>query len=216
MLDFATEPATRTTNYVLSDLTRGFLAGTKVATMAGWRAVEGITVGDKVLTFDNGFQVVTAVGHHHVASFGAHDDPAHWPLFVPKGALGNRDDMHLLPDQVVMIESDVAERLYGDPFAMVPAKSLEGYRQITRVAPPADMTVITLHFDDDQIVFANMGALFHCPADGDLLTQIFGGYEVMSVAEGDTLIALMELEESDDASRTKLRQRATGAQGVAA
>ena len=179
----------------LGDITAGFLERTKVATLTGWRVIEGIVPGDKVLTFDEGFQTVRSVGRHIVGTFGDREDPAHWPLFVPEGAMGNRADMMLLPDQAVTIESDLAERIYGDPFVMIPAKSLEGYRGIRRIAPPAEIAVFTLHFDDDQVVFANMGALFHCPAQSDLMSTLLGGYEVMSLAQADLLVALMELDE---------------------
>ena len=33
-------------------LTHGLMAGTRVASNLGWRAIEALTVGDKALTFD--------------------------------------------------------------------------------------------------------------------------------------------------------------------
>ncbi len=42
-------------------LASGMVAGTKVATEMGWRRVEGILPGDKVLTFDCGLTVHDAL-----------------------------------------------------------------------------------------------------------------------------------------------------------
>ena len=142
----------------------GFSAGTKLATNMGWRVVEAITVGDYVMTFDNDMQPVTAVtrGVFFVANDG---DPLHAGLVhIPAGVLGNANAMELLPEQSVMIESDAAEELFGDPFTLLPAHALIGYRGITRAGSARPIEVITLHFDADQIVYSDGGGLVLCPA----------------------------------------------------
>lgn len=152
--------------------TSGIVAGTKVASTLGWRPVEAIDVGDEVLTFDGGMQPVLDISRE-VLWRGTAACPKHlWPLRVPIGALGNQDPMFLLPDQNVLIESDTAEEVLGDPFALIPAQALEGVSGIRRVRPHQVLEVITLHFNRDEVVFANVGALFHCPAfaDQNLLT----------------------------------------------
>jgi hypothetical protein len=42
----------------------GLVAGTKVATTAGWAKVETIAEGQQVLTFDGGLQTVVAITRH--------------------------------------------------------------------------------------------------------------------------------------------------------
>ncbi len=153
--------------------TSGIVAGTKVASTLGWRPIEAIDVGDEVLTFDGGMQPVLDITRE-VLWRGTAACPKHlWPLRVPIGALGNQDPMFLLPDQNVLIESDTAEEVLGDPFALIPAQALEGVSGIRRVRPHQVLEVITLHFERDEVVFANVGALFHCPAYAhkDLLTS---------------------------------------------
>lgn len=142
-------------DYHLSGLT----SGTRVATSMGWRPAEAITVGDEVLTFDNGAQLVTAVSRGtHFAAAG--DLPAFAvPVHVPMGAIGNEEPMVLLPEQIVMLESDAAETLTGDPFALVPAKTLEGFRGIDRIRGIRPVEVISLHFENDEVLFAEGGAL---------------------------------------------------------
>lgn len=139
----------------------GVSAGTLIATNTGWRPVETIRRGDKVLTFDSGLQEVTHV-HSGMLLTKGQDCPKHLlPLGVPAKALGNRKPMLLLPDQVVLVESDTAEELYGDPFALVPAGRLAGYRDIAPVVPRSELGVITLGFERDEIVYANGSALLH-------------------------------------------------------
>jgi len=149
---------------VAHGLASGMVAGTKVATEMGWRPVEGILPGDRVLTFDGGLQEVVSVQRGHLWS-SATTCPRHmWPLRVAPGTIGNTEVAFLLPEQPVMIESDCAEALLGDPFALIPAAALQGYAGVEPMAPPHDLNVVILHFATEQVVFANMGALFLCPA----------------------------------------------------
>lgn len=195
MLDFGADKTAAFADATLADITAGLVAGTKVATTIGWRVIEAVAVGDEVLTFDGGMQTVTGVRRDIVWTGGASSDPATWPLHVPAGTLGNRADMVLMPQQAVMVESDTAERLFGDPFAMIPALALEGYRGITRMAPDARMQIVTLVFAQDEVVFANIGALFHCPAQMDLLNETGPTYEIMSLENADMLVSFLELED---------------------
>ena len=45
----------------LTAATHGLMAGTRVASNLGWRAVEALAPGDLVLTFDNGMQPIAEV-----------------------------------------------------------------------------------------------------------------------------------------------------------
>lgn len=179
----------------------GIVAGTRVATAIGWRPVEAVSVGDKVLTFDGGLQRVTGV-RRQVLWSGEGDCPRRfWPLSVPAGALGNREVMSLLPRQPVMVESDSAEELFGDPFALIPAMSLDDINGITRAPPRGPVEVITVQFADDQVVFANSGALFLCPAACDLVSDALEGraaspYLPLPLDEARSLTLMIEQEAS--------------------
>ncbi len=176
----------------------GLVSGTRVATNIGWRAVEAIAPGDLALTFDGGMQTVVRV-ERSILWNSPRNCPEHlWPLVVPAGALGNQRDMYLLPEQNVMIESDAAEDCFGDPFALIAAAALTGYRGISRVKPHKEIVVYTLHFDAEQIVFACSGALFHCPAAAqDCLLQAgntAATYDALPIKEANLLVQCMELE----------------------
>ncbi|AML50223.1 Hint domain-containing protein [Falsihalocynthiibacter arcticus] len=172
----------------------GMISGTRVATQFGWRDVTKIVPGDRVLTLDGGLQVVKAVRHEQVAQI-----PGDSLLKVPSLALGNRETVYLLATQDVMIESDAAEDLFGDPFALIPALALEGLRGIQRVAATEELRVVAIEFAQDQVVFANIGALFLCPrseqanmvevAELDLLT-----YDALPMSEARLLAEAYAME----------------------
>jgi Hint domain len=184
---------------------KGFTCGTRVATASGWRPVEAIGVGDLVMTFDNDLQAVVAVtrGTHFAA---AGDLPAFAvPIHVPMGAIGNDEPMVLLPEQITMIESDAAEALTGDPFALVPAKALEGFRGIDRIRGLRPVESVSLHFENDEVIFADGGALMLAPSAVpgivtlDVLETAGGLPAPYTVHRGPGARALVEAMATEDA-----------------
>ena len=142
--------------------TAGLLSGTRVATPSGWRPVEAIAVGDEVMTFDAGFQPVTALARALLwTPIEACPEELH-PITVPAGLLGNRTPLRLLPDTGVMLESDLAEELTGDPFAVIPAHALLACPSVSRTCPEGYAEVISLGFAGEHLVYAEGGALLHC------------------------------------------------------
>lgn len=200
-------------NAVLPELdaqTSGLVAGTKVATKSGWAPVETIQTGQKVLTFDGGFQTVIAVTRHVLIANT--NDAAAYPMTVPSGALGNLEVMTILPHQPVMIESDMAEEMTGDPFALIPASTLGGVRGIIQARPSSHIEVIELYFAQDEIVFANIGALFLCRKKADLMSDMgTTDYEVLPIETARDLTDCLAAE-GKNASRSTT-STATAARG---
>ncbi len=143
----------------------GMIAGTLVATEMGWMAVQDLRPGDRVVTFDNGMVPLREVRASRLNTHAGHLPRAFWPLRLPERALGNRQEMLLLPEQSVLVESDHAETLYGDPFVLVGAAALEGYNGIERVMPGIQLKVLSLRFNEDQVVYANGMVLLQCSHD---------------------------------------------------
>lgn len=142
----------------------GVVAGTRIATHLGWRPIEGVVLGDSALTFDGGLQKITNVMRRTFHFGETIEGDYQCMLNIPAGALGNQSDFFLVPDQVILFESDIAEELFGDPFALVPALALEGFNGIEREVPADPVDIISLQFDTDQIVITDFGAQLHCPA----------------------------------------------------
>lgn len=186
---------TETAGPVLS----GLVSGTRIATAMGWRPVESVVAGDLVLTFDAGLQRVSKVTRH---PFWAGDTPCptqFWPIEVPKGVLGNRDVMHLLPHQTIMVESDTAEDLYGDPFSLIPAEAMDGLSTSRRIPPQDGFEVVRLHFATEQVVFARNGTLFLCPSSRDMIEAAWEApqdplYTILPIDEARFLATRLEAE----------------------
>lgn len=143
-------------------LSEGIIAGTRIATAMGWRPVEGLVPGDMVMTFDHGLRPVIRVARFALWSGQGHCPRAQMPLAVPVGALGNSSPMLLAPDQTILVESDLAESVFGDPFALIPAAALEGYRGINRIEPHRTVEVVVVQFVEGEVVYANGTGMMHC------------------------------------------------------
>lgn len=178
----------------------GFLSGTHVASNLGWRPVEALCAGDKVLTFDHGMQTVVEMVRETVQLDAGMIDPARCPMHIPRDALNNRVPMWLMPDQGVLMESDLIEDHQGDPFAVVPASTLDGYRGICRLHPHEPLQLVTPRFEQDEVIYLEAGLLGYCPAPRDLLTigvdlqeEV---YRVLPIDEACTLIEAMTTSET--------------------
>ncbi|MGP3695751.1 Hint domain-containing protein [Rhodobacter sp. NSM] len=188
-------------------LVEGFLGGTPIATPAGWRAVESLRAGDPVLTVDGPPQTIRLARHCRIR-------PALWPprlapLRVPPGALKNREELVLLSGQQVLLECDQAESQFGEPFALVPAAALEGFRGIFRDPPAGEPLAVTLGFGEEELVYAAGAALLRCgPSEPprDAVQALFaragaGIAPALSLEQGLHLVACLVAEEAGAALR---------------
>lgn len=134
----------------------------------GWKAVEALRVGDKVLSFDHGMQTVIDVRHDDYVLPEALHYTDQCPVLVPEGALCNRRPLWLMPDQGILVESDIVMDDTGDPFAVLPAKSLVGHRGIELRPFAEEVRVTRLGFQTDVVIYVEGGVLAHCPMRGHL------------------------------------------------
>lgn len=142
-------------------LAEGLLAGRRVATPTGWRAVETLEPGDMVLTFDNGMQRLAGCIANRVG-VNPRTGCTNWGLSIPKGVLGNRRAMTVLPTQTVLMDCAYGDAHYGDPFVLVPAGLLDGYKGICRVPLSSAIQSYMLAFDNEEIVHTDGSALLAC------------------------------------------------------
>lgn len=180
----------------------GLLTGTHVASNLGWRPVEALTVGDQVLTFDHGMQTVLDIQRERFLTPEMAMNSLQRPIHVPSEALQNRRDLWLMPEQGLLVESDEAEDAVGDPYAVISANMLIGFRGISSGVPSETIEVTTLAFAKDEVVYVEGGMLAYCPHPRQLL---FDGsmqraplYNVMNGAAARYVVD--RLIELDDAS----------------
>lgn len=184
---------------MVSTGTGGLLGGTHVASNLGWRPVEALAVGDQVLTFDHGMQPITALYRETLVTGADTMGALRAPVYIPADALNNRAPMWVMPDQGLLVESDVIDAQFGDPFAVLPACTLDGYRGISRVRPGERMELVLPRFAQDQVVYVEAGALGYCPAERDILDFAFDkmdeAYRVLSVGDARALVVDMMAED---------------------
>lgn len=145
----------------------GMVAGTFVATEHGWRPVETLHVGEKVMTFDHDFQPVSQIKRKTLWQDGYRSPKVTWPLLVPAGLFDNRYDLLLPSGQGLLIESERAMSLWGSPFVTVPVVALDGFGGITRQRPTGPMDIIEICFSGSNHIYAEGGAVIFCPRNGE-------------------------------------------------
>ena len=186
----------------LAMLSHGLIADTWVASNLGLRAIGDLSVGDKVLTFDHGMQVIKEIRRAHMWLDGPDTAEVLWPVVIPANALGNRKELTLLPDQGVMVESDASQNTHGDSFAVLTTQSLVGLRGIHQRQPMQPMQpieLIAVYFAGDEVIFAEGGTFFHCPTNTSTLDKFLEAgpqsYPILSGAAADELAAMILLED---------------------
>lgn len=168
-------------------LVDGLPASLPLSTPEGWVEARQLVAGDPVLTFEQGEVVLRAV---HLSKQAAWVPPAFWPVVLPPGALLNDRPVELLPAQMVLLESDLAEDEYGEPFVMVPALALVGWNGIRRCAP-RDTGIVHLQFDTPQVIFAGGSLFLGCAGHGHAAANLFrsDGLITLRLAEARRLVA---------------------------
>ncbi|AUQ58333.1 Hint domain protein [Phaeobacter inhibens] len=145
-----------------------FTPGTTIATPYGACAVEDLSVGDRVMTRDNGLQPIRWIGQRQLDR-NALQGAAHLqPVLVAEGALGNgmpERDLLLSPNHRVLITNDKTAFYFEDREILVAAKHLTGLSGVDAVETSS---IDYIHFvcEGHEVVCAD-GAWIECfqPAD---------------------------------------------------
>ncbi len=169
----------------------GIPADTLVATPAGWQPVGTLFKGDEVITFDHGRQRIVSHETIRIKHDSIPDRKAH-TVAIPPGIFGNHKEIHVMPDQEILIESDQAEDMFGDPFVLIPAALLEGFNAIYKAPIKTDLTLSVLTFEREEILYCNGGLLCLGGADAAMPAQPAAQYPRLSTAQLKSLIAMKQ------------------------
>jgi len=126
-----------------------FTRGTRITMASGQQClIEDLNVGDKVLSRDDGPQVVRWIGQTTMRAVG---DFA--PILITKGTLNNENDLIVSPNHRLFIYQRIDEIGAGRSEVLVKAKHLVNNDTVTRVEG-GFVDYFQLLFDDHQIIFA--------------------------------------------------------------
>ena len=137
--------------------TRCFTPGTRIATPFGQSPVERLSVGDKVLTRDNGAQRIAWIGKRTLAAADLKEAPELRPVTIKAGALGRGlpfRDMTLSPNHRVLIAEDGAPDGDDATETLVSARHLVDGRGI-RPARADAVTYVHFLLDAHQVVLSD-------------------------------------------------------------
>ncbi|APG46820.1 Hint domain-containing protein [Phaeobacter porticola] len=145
-----------------------FASGTTIATPYGACAVEDLSVGDRVVTRDNGLQPIRWIGQRQLDRAALQAVAHLQPVLIAEGALGNgmpERDLLVSPNHRVLICNDKTGFYFEDREILVAAKHLTGLSGVDAV----ETTCIDyVHFTcDAHEVVSSGGAWIECfqPAD---------------------------------------------------
>lgn len=134
-----------------------FTPGTQIATPFGQSPVERLSVGDKVLTRDNGAQRIAWIGKRTLAVADLKEAPELRPVTIKAGALGHGlpfRDMTLSPNHRVLIAEDGAPDSDDVTETLVSARHLVDGRGI-RQSRAETVTYVHFLLDAHEVVLSD-------------------------------------------------------------
>lgn len=143
----------------------GLLPDTLVETAEGWRPAAGLTLGDRVHSWDGGLRRIAGLDRRPLPE-GTE------ALLLPGGMLDACDDLRLLPGQHLLLDTAGDPSLPDALAVLVPAAALDGCPGIRRIRLPRTETVVPL-FAEEEVIFANSGVMLHCPGITDGADSFF-------------------------------------------
>ncbi|PUB12809.1 Hint domain-containing protein [Yoonia sediminilitoris] len=140
-----------------ADTVACFTPGTRIATPKGERLVETLTIGDRILTRDNGIQSITWAGFRPIPTDAMKDKKTLRPVLIRAGSLG-RDmperDMLVSPQHRMLVVSDLAKAHFNEKEVLVAAKDLTMLDGVDVVNVPGT-TYLHFMFDAHQVVLSD-------------------------------------------------------------
>jgi hypothetical protein len=145
-----------------------FTYGTRIRTPDGNQFVEDLGVGDPVVTYDHGTQIIRWIGRRHVPAKGAFA-----PVQFAANVLGNSRLLEVSQNHRMLRHGAAIHALFGAPQVLVPAKFLVGTPGV-RLREAGFVDYIHLLFDNHEIIWAE-DALTESlyPNDGLLSAELF-------------------------------------------
>lgn len=125
-----------------------FVAGTMIRTERGDMPVERLTVGQRVLTRDDGLQPIRWIGRRTLPAEGSMA-----PVRIARNTLGEHAALMVSPLHRLLIRRTQAQLLFGDSEVLVAARDLIDDRDICQVSG-GQVHYVHLMFDRHQIVWS--------------------------------------------------------------
>ncbi|WGI20802.1 Hint domain-containing protein [Amylibacter sp. IMCC11727] len=164
--NFADGGSMLSTTSVLIPVTICFGAGTQILTAQGYRAIDTLSVGDEVMTRDNGLQAIRWIGSTSIPAAAMENDPNLRPVKIAAGTFGANmpeTDLTVSRQHRILVEDWRAQVLFDSERVLVPAHSLVNETTVTNGATKDGVTYFHIVFDEHEVIDAQglMTESFH-------------------------------------------------------
>ena len=136
-----------------------FASGTLIKTENGMVRVEDLSVGDKVLTYDNGFQPIRWIGSRSLSHAQLQTSPRLKPILIRADALGAgypSQDLVVSPQHRILVSSAIAKRMFDCKDILLPAKKLLPLTGVEVVNDaPNGVSYFHILLDQHEILWSN-------------------------------------------------------------
>ncbi len=166
--------------------------GTRILTATGWKPIERIRPGERVVTADRGTLPVLWIGSRQVLA-----GPEQAPVRIRAGALGNAEPLTVSPMHRMAISGWAVELLFGVPEVFVRADALVGLPGVERLEPgPVELW---------HLLLAEHAVIW---AEGLASESLYPGPEALAAwpeADRDAIHAALGRAEPGDLARPMLK-----------
>ena len=157
-----------------------FTGGTQFETADGIVLIENIRPGDLLKTHDGRLVAVKWIWAKRWMAQDLRKNPKLWPVKIERHAFGKgipHRAMYVSQHHRLLVSSRIAERMFGQPDILVPAKDLLDIEGVTLVHDSASLTYYHILFDTHEVIWA----------DGIPAESLFLGAEVLKSLSPEAL-----------------------------
>lgn len=149
--------------------------GTLIETEHGDVPVQDLSVGDRVVTRDNGNQPIRWIGRRRLNEETLSRNPNLCPIRILAGALGAQQPARNLivsPQHRLLVSSKIAQRMFDSREVLVAAKHLVEIDGIDVVEDANAMDYFHIMFDRHEVIYSNGAASESLFAGGEALKSL--------------------------------------------
>lgn len=135
-----------------------FVSGTLIMTPQGPRPIEVLRVGDEIMTAHGSRAPIRWLGARRITLIEAAANPTLWPVTFERGSLGKdlpQRQLQLSPHHRVLVDSAVAERVFGAREVLVAAKDFLAMPGVSQARPERDFWYLHIMCDRHDLILAN-------------------------------------------------------------
>ena len=135
-----------------------FTDGTMLEAPNGPKAIEDLLPGDELTTLDNGPREILWIWRRKIGPAELRANPLLNAVSITAGALGSGSPSRTLKvsrQHRILVSSKIANRMFGKPEVLVPAKDLLGLPGVESCAPEKPLTYFHILMRDHEILLAD-------------------------------------------------------------